>query len=141
MFPQKLLSGSPAAVSNFCSCLEFAANSTDKDVSSGALDGINSLMNKVIDLQSSHMKNVLTRFICFLMNTLSNDYNEDYANMLYVTIQKLQQSNIMQLCQNSIELWIGNNDLRRNKANELLQSQTKDIFLNCASKLRLLKIV
>ena len=138
MFPERLLSGSTESVNAFCSCLEFAADSTAEDVSSGALDGITSLMNRVVDLNSNHLNTVMTRFVHFYLKLLSKEYSEEIADLFFDSIKKSTD-----VCRAAVGNWVGNDERRRERAGDLFSSggRGKEQFRFAASKIRLLKVV
>ena len=83
MFAERLLSGSVESVNAFIACLEFASDSVEDEISTGALDGMASLIRKCVDLNSQHAVLILSRLCQFLLTSLSKEFQNDRAEMLY----------------------------------------------------------
>jgi hypothetical protein len=135
MFSERLLSGTENTVSGFISCLEFACDSVDEDVSSGALDGMSALVNKCIGV-NKHVELVVSRLCHFLLSGLAKDFQNDRAELLYNILIRSTQ---MQSCARS---WGELQADRISKVDEICRSlPNRDLFIRKIAELRLLQKV
>ena len=136
MFAERLLSGSVESVNAFIACLEFASDSVEEEISTGALDGMASLIHKCIDLNSQHAVLILSRLCRFLLTSLSKEFQNDRAEMLYNMF--IQSPQVQSVAHN----WSSIHPDRVSKMNQLCQClSNKEMFLKQASQLRLIQKV
>ena len=135
MFPDRLMSGTVDMVNSFCSCLEFAMDSTDEEVMNGATDGM-AVITSMEASRSSHMTMVITRVTLFFLKGLVREYKKERAELFFQIVQKSPL-----VCRAAATSFCAGNQQLHQKLAVIFQSVSHDDFHAKVSTLRLLNVV